>query len=161
MQFEIGTADTLKVTDAELSQLLTQVYVEGGFTKSKQAKILFEPQAVRQRGILIAAREKCTAKFAGMIVLVSPESTACRLAQHDEAEIHLLGVHDDFRGHGLGKSLVTKTLVLAKQKGYSKMLLWTQESMTSAHKLYESSGFSYTKNLYKNGHTFWVYERKL
>lgn len=161
MQFEIGTADSLKVTDTELSQLLTHVYVDGGFTQPKQAKILFEPQAVRQRGLLIVAREKHTAQFAGMIVLVFPETAACRLAKDNEVEIHLLGVHSDFRGYGLGKRLVTETLLLAKQKGYSKILLWTQQSMTAAHKLYESVGFCYSKSMLKNGHIFLVYKREL
>lgn len=58
MEFAVATADRLAITDLELSELLTQVYVKGGFTEPNEAASLFEPSAVRNRGLLIGAREK-------------------------------------------------------------------------------------------------------
>ena len=58
MEFEIAKDDFLKITDLELSDLLTQVYVASGYTKPEEAVLLFDPSAVRKRGILIGAREK-------------------------------------------------------------------------------------------------------
>lgn len=48
-EFEIDTAEALKVRDAELTALLTQVYVAGGYTSEEEAASLFAPAAVRPR----------------------------------------------------------------------------------------------------------------
>lgn len=50
MEFKIATADALELTDPELSELLTQVYVVGRFTAQEEAMSLFEPSSVRNRG---------------------------------------------------------------------------------------------------------------
>ena len=91
MKFEIATADILEITDPELSELLTQVYVAGGFTSQEEAASLFEPSSVRNRGVLIGARERHHSKLAGIIIVVPPDSSARRLAKNNEAEIHLFG----------------------------------------------------------------------
>ena len=52
MEFEIDTAEFLKIDDIELSELLTQAYVAGGSTDPDEAVTLFEPSTVRKRGIL-------------------------------------------------------------------------------------------------------------
>lgn len=161
MEFEIDEAEELGMADSELSELLTHVYVDGGFTHASEAKDLFEPSVVKQRGLVIGARDRKTAVLAGVVILVPPESTARRLAQGNEVEMHLLGVKSEFRGYGLGKSLVMEVLARAKRKGYSAMVLWTQASMTTAQEMYESVGFNHTKKMEKNGRTFLVYEREL
>ena len=78
MEFTINTAETLRISDKELSDLLTQVYVEGVFAEPELASSLFEPQSVRARGIIIGAREKQTLNLAGMVIIVPPDSGACR-----------------------------------------------------------------------------------
>lgn len=161
MEFEIDTADLLTVDDTELTQLLTQVYVAGGFTEPDEVAALFEPSAVRGRGLLIVAREKSHLRLAGGVILVPPGSPARRLAQNNEAEMHLLAVKSEYRRHGLGRRLVESTIQKAKQSGYSKIILWTQLSMTSAQKLYEATGFTHIDDLKKNGRDFKVYERVL
>ncbi len=161
MTFEIDLAGNLGVEDSELSELLTEVYVDGGFTKPEEAKTLFEPSSVRQRGILICARDRETSTLAGMVIVVPPESEARRLAEGDEAEMHLLGVKLDYRGKGLGKRLIEAALSEAGSEGCSRMILWTQLSMKSAQKLYQSSGFSYIKTFERNGREFLVYDREL
>ncbi len=161
MEFEITTADSLRITDQELSELLTQVYVVGGFTAPDLADSLFEPSAVRNRGVLIAAREKHHSKLSGIIIVVPPNSPARRLAKDNQAEIHLLGVKPEFRRHGLGRRLVETALTLANQSGYSKLILWTQFSMNAAQKLYESTGFVHIRDIAMNGRDFKVYEKSL
>lgn len=106
MEFEIDSADILKIDDVELSELLTQVYVDEGYASSDEAAYLFEPAAVRKRGMLIGAREKLDRKLAGMVIVVPPDSPARHLAQNNEAEIHLLGVAPEYRRHDLGRILV-------------------------------------------------------
>jgi len=161
MEFIIDTEDLLKIDDIELSELLTQVYVAGGFTEPDEAASLFDPSAVRKRGILIVAREKLHLRLAGIVIVVPPDSPARRLAQNNEAEMHLLGVNPEYRRHGLGRMLVESAIGIAKHIGYSKIILWTQISMSSAQKLYEATGFTYVDDIKRNGRDFKVYEMDL
>ena len=161
MEFEIATADALKISDSELSELLTQVYVAGGLTTQEEAASLFEPSIVRNRGVLIGARESYLSKLAGIIIVVPPDSSARRLAKNNEAEIHLLGVKPEYRRHGLGRMLVEAAIARANESGYSKLILWTQLSMNAAQRLYESSGFIHIDDIARNGRDFKVYEKPL
>ena len=161
MEFEIATADSLRITDAELAELLTQVYVTDGFTMQEEAVSLFESSAIRDRGVLIGAREKRHSKLAGIIIVVPPHSSARRLAKNNEAEIHLLGVKPEYRRHGLGRMLVEAAIAQAIQSGYSKLILWIQLSMNAAQRLYESIGFVHIDDIKRNGRDFKVYEKPL
>ena len=160
-KFEIATADCLRIDDSELVDLLTQVYVGGGFTTSAEAATLFEPPAVRARGIMIGAHDNQRSKLAGVIIVVPPDSPARRLAKNSEAELHLLAIKPEYRRHGLGRMLVTAAIEKACSLGCSKLILWTQFSMRSAQQLYESAGFAHTSDMKINDREFRVYERDL
>lgn len=149
--------ESLEIEDTELTDLLTEVYVGGNFIDTEQAQALFEASTVRSRGILIGIRERKTAELAGVITLVPPNSKAIRLSIDNEAEIQLLGVKAKYRKQSLGKRLVTEILNKAKSNGYSKIILWTQETMLAAQRLYESFGFVQINHFEKNGRVFFVY----
>lgn len=159
LTFKIAPANVLAVTDCEIEHVLTQVYVVGGFATPDEAAPLFEPAAVRKRGILIGARDDQHSNLAGFIILVPPNSSARRLAGANEGELHLLGVLPEFRGQGLGRMLVDAAIEKARELGYSKLILWTQLSMSSAQRLYESAGFHHIDNIERNGRQFKLYER--
>jgi ribosomal protein S18 acetylase RimI-like enzyme len=161
LTFDIATADHLEIHDCEITELLTQVYVRGGFNTPEEAVSLFEPSAVRQRGVLIGARESHQSSLAGFIIVVPPDSPVRRLAKDNEAELHLLGVRPEYRRRGLGRMLVDAAIDYANRRGYSKLILWTQLSMESAQRLYESTGFDHIGNIDRNGREFKVYERTL
>ena len=161
MEFVIDTAEALGIDDDEISALLAQVYVADGHATTEEAAILFAPTAVRERGVLLGAREQQHGALAGMIILVPPDSPAIRLAEDNEAEIHLLGVRTEYRRDGLGRMLVEAAIRLAAENDYSKIILWTQEAMKAAQQLYESVGFVHTSALQRNGRVFKVYEREL
>ena len=161
LEYKIATAEILDIADLEISELLTQVYVAGGFTTPDEAVSLFEPSAVRRRGVLIGARENRQSKLAGLVIVVPPDSPARRLAGNNEAELHLLGVKPEYRKHGLGRMLIEAAIDKATRLGYSKLILWTQLSMNSAQRLYESTGFRHIGNIERNGRDFKVYERTL
>lgn len=160
-QFNIATAEQLAIDDTEISALLMQVYVGEGFTAAEEAVLAFEPSAVRARGILIGAREKQQLNLAGLVILVPPHSAAKRLAADNEAELQLLCVRAEYRRHGLGRGLISAAIANAKRLGYAKLILWTQTSMDSAQRLYESMGFSYIRDFERNGRQFKVYEQAL
>lgn len=161
MEFMIDSADALHISDLELSELLSIVFVDGGYTEAEVASTLFAPSSVRNRGLLIGARDKQSSALAGIVIIVPPDSSARRLAQDNETEMHLLGVMPKFRGFGLGRLLVEAAIKLAKQRGYSKMILWTQTTMIAAQRLYESSGFIYTQDIRRTDRDFLVYESNL
>jgi len=87
-----------------------------------------------------AARERCwiaelDGQHVGHIFLVRhPE-------QPDTAKLRLLYVDPAARGMGLGKRLVDECVCFARAVGYKKITLWTQSILTSAHRIYQSSGF--------------------
>ncbi|MDJ0651041.1 MAG: GNAT family N-acetyltransferase [Xenococcaceae cyanobacterium MO_188.B19] len=161
MKFEIDTADALKLKDIEISELLNQVYVEGGFIDLREAALLLNPSAVTKRGTLIGVREKLYSNLVAMIILVPPDSAARRLAKNNEAEIHLLAVKPEYRRRGLGGMLVESAINKAKSLGCSKIILWTQTTMKEAQKLYQTSGFVYIDDIERNSRKFKVYELKL
>jgi len=163
MDFILNTSAVLRITDQELWQLLIQVYVDDGYTDQERAQDIFDPVAVRQRGIIVGARESLEQLLAGMVIVVPPESPACRFAVGREAELHLLGVRPEYRKQGLGRLLVESAFVTAKQNGYEKMILWTQPAMSVAQHLYESMGFVRVaeKDFNRNGTRFLFYQKNL
>jgi len=161
MKFSIDTVESLEINDHELTGLLVQVYVEGGFTNQKLARSLFEASEVRKRGSIIAARETEKMQLVGIVINVTTDSPLCRFAKTGEVEMHLLAVNSIYRRNGLGKLLVEKAISNAAKEGCSKMILWTQKSMRAAHNLYELLGFVRMKerDFTKNEYDFWFYER--
>lgn len=127
--------------DRELVRLLTNSYVDGGFTSAERAATLFEPSAVRKRGDLLIARSKCDHALAGMVIVVPPDAPGRRIAEIDECELHLLAVDPIYCGRGLGRTLIAAALELIVVKGFRKTVLWTQPKMIVAQRLYEKSGF--------------------
>jgi GNAT superfamily N-acetyltransferase len=57
--------------------------------------------------------------------------------------------------------LVEAAIANAKHSGYTKLILWTQSTMTTAQKIYTELGFTQFDVFEKNGRTFKVYEKYL
>lgn len=72
-------------------------------------------------------------------------------AYHEYPETAWLGwfgILNKYRKKGYGGIVLDKTIELAREKGYKKFRLYTDEYAKSAHKLYESRGL--VKELYNN-----------
>lgn len=62
------------------------------------------------------------------------------------AQLRLLYVEPKARGLGIGRLLVEQVVRFARDKGYRKVRLWTQESLVAARRIYVAAGFQLTES---------------
>lgn len=162
MSIQIKTFNREQIGDDEIEALLMQVYCDGGFTDPARAAAVFQAAALRARGEILYTRGD-DASLTGMVILVPPQSAASNFAQSDECELHLLAIAPSVRRQGIGRALVEAAIVRANQRGYLRMLLWTQLTMHAARRLYESLGFTRvpTRDFDDGGRKFLFFERHL
>jgi ribosomal protein S18 acetylase RimI-like enzyme len=161
MDFRILNYGGTAKEDREITALLDRVFVQDGYTEKSYAGKFFISSELRKRGDIKLAMSS-SGHLLGMAVFVPPTSPACQVAKTDEAEIQLLAVYPESRGHGVGSSLINVCEQQAVSCGYFKMVLSTQPAMKAAHRLYEKQG--YRRNPKRNwtrheDKKFFVYEK--
>ncbi|MBE7368381.1 bifunctional helix-turn-helix transcriptional regulator/GNAT family N-acetyltransferase [Ramlibacter pallidus] len=70
---------------------------------------------------------------AGCVFLVRKSATV--------AQLRLLALQPEARGLGLGGRLTDACIAFARDKGYRRMVLWTQANLAAARAIYASRGF--------------------
>ncbi len=79
------------------------------------------------------------------IAEIDGQRTGCIFCVADDdprtAKLRILLVHPDGRGHGLGGRLVDASLQFARNAGYRRIRLWTNDPLTAARRIYLNRGF--------------------
>lgn len=91
-----------------------------------------------------AAREQPNRQSA-WIAEVDGRRAACVFCvekNEDTAQLRLLLTDPITRGMGLGTDLVRRCLAFARQAGYKRMVLWTNDVLVAAARLYLTAGFT-------------------
>ncbi|MEP7207182.1 MAG: helix-turn-helix domain-containing GNAT family N-acetyltransferase [Casimicrobiaceae bacterium] len=83
-------------------------------------------------------KERCwVAQHGGQVV------GSAFVVRHDDAtaQLRLLYVDRAARGLGIGRRLVDACIDFARTQGYGRMVLWTNDVLVSARRIYEAAGF--------------------
>jgi DNA-binding MarR family transcriptional regulator/GNAT superfamily N-acetyltransferase len=71
-----------------------------------------------------------------------PVGAVFLVCQNDDVgKLRLLHVEPSARGRGIGSKLVSACIEKARACGYKKLVLWTNDVLVSARKIYEAAGF--------------------
>ena len=90
------------------------------------------------------ARDRDERRESAWIAEVHGEPAGCVFCTKREepvAQLRLLLVEPEIRGMGLGARLVDECIRFARRAGYRQIMLWTNDVLTAARRIYEKAGF--------------------
>ena len=107
--------------NGEFETLIAQIYGEYDAAPANPPKSLW----IAERG----------GEVAGSIFIVPAAG------EQGTAQLRMLYVEPAFRGLGIGKRLVEEAVTFSRASGYKRIILWTQDCLGSARRIYQGAGF--------------------
>jgi GNAT superfamily N-acetyltransferase len=141
--FNQGIADPVEIREAELG--------DHGWVLERHAYLFEDQEAWGEPFIAMIAR-----LIADYLDGLDPEREAAWIAELDGervgsvyctrrseevAQLRLMFVDRQARGHGAGSKLVEHCIAFARERGYERMMLSTVSPLASARRIYEAAGF--------------------
>lgn len=146
-----------------ITQVLMSVFVGEGHTDREAAPRMTDPAAALARGtVFIAHKAGNDDDLLGMVIVAPRTGAARQIARDHEAEIQWLAVLPTARGHGIATRLMIACEQKATALGYGHLVLSTQPTMTSAHRVYKRLGYGRAPARdwqRATGRSFLVYEK--
>jgi DNA-binding MarR family transcriptional regulator/GNAT superfamily N-acetyltransferase len=106
--------------------------------------VSFEGLVARVTADYIDAHERDPGGNAAWVAEVGGEPVGCVMCVRKDAttaQLRLLLVEPSARGAGIGGRLVEECIRFARRAGYERMVLWTNDVLTAARRIYERAGF--------------------
>lgn len=112
--------------NGEFEALIARIYAEYEAAAATPPKALF---VADQNGVV-----------AGSVFIVPAAGP-----EQGVAQLRMLYVEPMFRGRGIGRRLVDEAVAFSRAAGYRRIMLWTQDCLVSARRIYEGAGFVLTR----------------
>lgn len=77
----------------------------------------------------------------GCVFIVQARHEHTQAPEPGVAQLRMLLVEPQARGHGVGKMLTAQCETFARQAGYTRLRLWTNQALTAARAIYKASGY--------------------
>lgn len=143
----VTVRDAVERDHAAIAHLTVTSYVDGGHIDPADEYIgNLRDVAHRARQARVLVGEVQTeegAVVAGSVVLTLPGMPMSETAREGELEFRMLAVDPRVQRRGVARALVRATIDRAEQlEGVGAVVLTTMKTMTGAHRLYESEGFT-------------------
>ncbi|QDZ12987.1 bifunctional helix-turn-helix transcriptional regulator/GNAT family N-acetyltransferase [Devosia ginsengisoli] len=119
--------------NGEFETLITRIYAEYEAAPATPPKSLF-----------IAEQD---GEIAGSVFIIPAEEAGT-------AQLRMLYTEPAFRGRGIGKRLVEEAVRFSRASGYQRVILWTQDCLVSARRIYQAAGFQLIRE--EKHHSFGV-----
>lgn len=119
-----------------------------GWVVQRNAEVYAEEFGWNSEYETLVARIVADGHARAWIAELDGERAGCVFCVRDEApgtaRLRLLLVDPAARGHGIGRALVDACVLYAREAGHRELVLWTNDVLTSARRIYQAAGFELT-----------------